>query len=158
MQVRCAQRDDIPSWLSLAAEVEPLFGPLIDNPDFRHALDKNIARGTAYCVREEDGLSGVPLMGGLVLSAHPPRYQIGWLAVARGQRRNGVGRLLLTYVCGLVSAPAELMVTTFGEDNVAGQAARLFYMRLGFLPMEFAPTGPEGGSRQVFRRLIPIPS
>jgi GNAT superfamily N-acetyltransferase len=154
MHVQSAQRGDIPSWLGLAGEVEPLFGPLINNPDFRHILDKNIARGSAYCVREEDGPAGVPLMGGLLWSAHPPSYTIAWLAVAFMRRRRGVGSELITYVHGLVSGPAELMVTTFGEDNAAGRPARLFYQRLGFQPMEPAANGPEGGSRQVFRRFI----
>jgi GNAT superfamily N-acetyltransferase len=149
-----AQPEDIPAWLVLAQEVEPLFGPLVDDPAFRSALHRNIARGTAFCVREGDGPCGVPLVGGLLLSPKPPLYTIGWLAVAGQHRRQGGGRRLVEHVVDLVEAPAELVVTTFGEDGPEGGPARRFYERLGFYPAEPAPDGPEGGSRQIFRRVM----
>src|SRR5438067_2684251 len=62
MYVRRAQRDDVPRWPALAAEVEVLFGALVDNPDFRRALHRNIERGTAFCVRENDGPPGAPVL------------------------------------------------------------------------------------------------
>ena len=155
MLVQRAGHADVPQWLVLAAEVEWLFGPMVDNPDFHRALRKNIDRGTAYCVREGDGPPGTPLLGGLLFSPHPPRYTIGWLVVAHLWRRHGTGRLLVEHVCALVQPPAEIVVTTFGADSAAGQPARRFYQRLGFQPAEQASPGPEGGSRQVFRRLFP---
>ena len=135
--------------------MEALFGALVDNPDFRRALHRNIERGTAFCVRENDGPPGAPLAGGLLFSPHPPLYTIGWLAVARRWRRQGLGRMLVGHARGLVQPPAELAVVTFGEDNVAGEPARQFYRELGFQPAEQAPAGPGGGSRQVFRLLLP---
>jgi broad specificity phosphatase PhoE len=54
----------------------------------------------------------------------------------------------------LVEPPAELAVTTFGAGKAGGEAARRFYMHLGFAPAETAPPGPEGGPRQVFRRVF----
>src|SRR5919199_1148979 len=95
MHVQRAHHDDVAPWLALAAEVEALFGAMADNPDLRRALDRNIERGTAFCVRENDGPPGAPLAGGLLFSPHPPRYTIGWLAVARRWRRQGVGRMLV---------------------------------------------------------------
>jgi ribosomal protein S18 acetylase RimI-like enzyme len=82
-------------------------------------------------------------------------YTIGWLAVAQQYRRQGLGQRLVEHALGLVSAPAEVVVTTFGEDNPEGQAARRFYERLGFQPAEAAAPGPEGGTRQIFRLLVP---
>ncbi|MDP9371643.1 MAG: GNAT family N-acetyltransferase [Chloroflexota bacterium] len=154
MRIRRAQLEDVPGWLALAAEVESLFGPLVEDAEFHRALRKNIARGTAYCVREGDGPPGTPLAGGLLFSPRPPAYRLGWLAVAGGWRRRGVGRALVEHALGLVRPPAEIVVVTFGEDNAAGQPARRFYERLGFQPAEPAPAGPEGGSRQVYRRVI----
>jgi hypothetical protein len=55
-QVVIAQLIDIPAWLNLAREVEPLFGPMCSDPAFHHALQKNINRGTALCVPEADGV------------------------------------------------------------------------------------------------------
>ena len=66
----------------------------------------------------------------------------------------GIGEALVACAIQLVQPPAELVVTTFGPDIVAGQAARRLYTRMGFDPAEQAPLGPEGGSRQVFRRMI----
>jgi GNAT superfamily N-acetyltransferase len=151
--VRTAQPEDIPAWLDLAAEVEPLFGPMVDDPAFHRALERNVARGTAFCVREADGPPGAPLLGGLLFSPKPPRYTIGWLAVTGSYRRRGIGRQLIAHVLCLVEAPAEVVVTTFGEGCPAGEPARRFYVRMGFHAAERAPDGPEGGSRQVFRQV-----
>ncbi len=154
MQIQHAHDDDIPQWLELAAEVEALFGPMVHDPAFHRALHNHIDRGMAFCIREEDGPPGAHLLGGLLFSAKPPRYTIGWLSIAEKARRRGAGRRLVEYAGSLVRPPAELVVTTFGPDNEAGQPARRFYERLGFRPAESAPPGPEGGSRQVFRRLF----
>jgi hypothetical protein len=48
--------------------------------------------------------------------------------------------------------PFTLSVVTFGEENLAGRPARHFYERMGFQAAEVALNGPEGGTRQVFRR------
>jgi GNAT superfamily N-acetyltransferase len=153
MRVVVAQRSDWEEWLHLAAEVEPLFGPMVHEPGFHRALRNNIARGTAYCVRRDDGPPGAPLAGGLLFSAHPPRYAIGWLAVTTPCRRQGVGRALVEHVVALVQPPAEMRVTTFGPDcDAEGKAARRFYARMGFEAAEMADPGPDGRSRQIFYR------
>ncbi len=154
MRTAMAEARDIPAWLALAAEVEPLFGPLVHNERFRRALERNVARGSAICMRAGDGLPGSLLMGGLLLSAHPPQYQIGWLAVARVWRRQGVGRLLVQHALSRVRPPAAVSVVTFGPGVPGGDAARAFYAQLGFAPCEPAEKGPNGQSRQVYRRTI----
>jgi GNAT superfamily N-acetyltransferase len=146
---------DVRGWLDLAEEVEDLFGGLLGGPGFYEALLRHIARGTAFCVREAAGPPGASLLGGLLFSpARPgrPEYRIGWLAVAARARRRGVGRALVEHVFGLVPPPAALTVVTFGPDVAPGRAARRFYEGLGFAPAEAAPPGPEGGTRQVYRR------
>jgi GNAT superfamily N-acetyltransferase len=153
-RVTVAQREDIPAWLILAQEVEPLFGPLVNNASFLSALHRNIKRGTAFCVHEENGPGGVPLLGGLLFSPKPPVYTIGWLAVTKQYRRQGIGQKLIEHIVGLVGSSGELVVTTFGKGHPAGEPARRFYKRLGFHAAESAPQGPEGHSRQVFRRTI----
>jgi hypothetical protein len=52
--------------------------------------------------------------------------------------------------------PAMLEVVTFGPDHpgAAASGARAFYERLGFTAAEAAAPGPEGGSRQVYRKAI----
>lgn len=151
MRVVVACEEDVAAWIDLAAEVEPLFGPMIDDPYFYQALYRNIGRGSAYCVREGDGLPGMPLLGGLLLSSHPPEYRIGWLAVRGDSRRRGVGRRLVEHALALVQPPAEVSVVTFVASAPPGAAARSFYTRLGFSPAELVSSGPDGQPRQVFR-------
>jgi GNAT superfamily N-acetyltransferase len=145
--------EDIPAWIKLAAEVEPLFGPMVNEPSFLSALQRNIARGTAFCVRDSEGNPGVPLIGGLIFSPKPPIYKIGWLVVTQQYRRQGIGKRLVEQSLEVIIPPAELVVTTFGEDNIAGKPARRFYEHMGLQAAESAPNGPEGGSRQIFRRI-----
>jgi GNAT superfamily N-acetyltransferase len=154
MIVVTAELSDVPGWLDLAAEVEGLFGPLVGELGFLRSLVKNIGRGSAFCIRESDRPAGAPLLGGIMLSDRAPLYTIRWLAVSERQRRRGVGRLLVQHVVNLASLPGEIVVVTFGGDVRDGLPARLFYERLGFTPAENAPDGPEGRSRQVFRRRI----
>jgi GNAT superfamily N-acetyltransferase len=149
-----AREEDIPAWLDLAREVEFLFGPMCDDPRFINSLQKNIDRGTAFCIREANGSAGAPLQGGMLFSPHPPVYTIGWLAVTQACRRQGIGRKLMEHIVGLVEPPAEMVVTTFGADNPDGEPARCFYEQSGFFAAEFAPNGPDGGIRQVFRRTV----
>ncbi|HYF62464.1 MAG TPA: GNAT family N-acetyltransferase [Herpetosiphonaceae bacterium] len=154
IQITIAQPEDCAAWLELAREVEPLFGPMVSDPGFHRALNNAIERGTAYCVRAENGEPGSPIIGGMLFSAKPPIYKIGWLAITSTQRGRGIGKALVAHAIRQVQPPAELRVTTFGPDITEGQAARSLYMRLGFTPAEQAPAGPEGGSRQVFRRIF----
>ncbi len=154
MRVEIAQMADFSSWLELAAEVEPLFGAMVNEPKFRNSLQSCIRRSAALCVREGDGPPGTPLLGGLLFSARPPQYRIGWLAVASRSRRRGVATALVRHAIGLVQPPGEVIVHTFREDNEEGKAARLFYERMGFHAAEMA-TGPNDIPVQVFRRVLP---
>ena len=152
MRVQVAQPEDVEPWLRLAAQVEHLFGPMVNEPGFQSALTRNVERGSAFCVRESDGPAGVALCAGVLFSARPPVYRIGWMAVSQACRRRGLGTALLTHVTNLVETPAEITVTTFGPDVAGGNAARAFYLAAGFAPAEMTDSGPEGGSRQVFRK------
>jgi GNAT superfamily N-acetyltransferase len=132
LHVALAQLTDIPAWLDLAAGVEFLFGSMAADPAFHAALERNMERQTAFCIREQDGAPGSPLRGGLLFSAaHAPHYNIGWLAVAKRWHRQGVAQALVEHCFYLIQPPAELSVITFGEDNVAGRPARRFYEHMG---------------------------
>jgi ribosomal protein S18 acetylase RimI-like enzyme len=144
MHLVLAQPADIPAWLDLAAEVETLFGPMVADPGFHAALERNIVRQTAFCIREHADVPGTPLRGGLLFSAtHAPHYTIGWLAVAQRWRRQGVAQALVEHCFRLIQLPADLSVVTFGADNVAGRPARDFYERMSFQVAEAAPNGPK---------------
>jgi len=157
MNVVNATKKDIQGWVELAAEVEYLFGAMLDNPSFIGALEKNINRGTAYCVRESNGSPGSNLLGGvLVSSSNVPNFKIGWLSVSSQSRGRGVATVLLNHVLSLVQPSSEVSVITFGDDIPDGKAARSLYKKFGFIPSnELIPNGPEGGSRQKFVLTIP---
>ncbi len=148
-----AERADFEPWLELAAELEPLFGPMARDPVFQRALLRNIARGTAFCIRERGAPPGARLLAGLLLSPRPPLYRVGWFAVTRSERRSGLGRALLERALAEIPLEAEVLVITFGPDVPGGESARAFYQKMGFAPAEMADPAPNGSPRQVFRRL-----
>lgn len=154
MDVQVAATVDRPGLLDLAAEAEPLFGPMLDDPAFHQAISRNLARRTAFCVREGDAGPGAPLLGAILYTPRPGGGEIGWLVVANRARRRGIGRELVEHVVGLVRRPGELTVMSFGSDTIAGQPARALFMHVGFQPAGRAPRGPEGGSRELFRLTI----
>jgi GNAT superfamily N-acetyltransferase len=156
MKVVRAMHEDIEQWLQLAAEVEYLFGPMVDDPCFVEAVEKSIEIGRAFCIRENDGGPGAPLLGGVLFSSsNAPIYKIHWLSVSSHARQQGVGSAILRHILSLVKPPAEVVVTTFGEDIPDGQPARRLYQKFGFVPQdEMVPNGPEGGSRQKFKLSI----
>jgi ribosomal protein S18 acetylase RimI-like enzyme len=141
--VAAAERNNVASWLEIVSEVEPLLGPM---PDFEATLTKNIARGTATCVRD----AGSEVLGGALLRA-PSNAQIAWLAVRSSGRRRGVGRALVADALLRYVLAVEVVVDTFGEDNIEGRPARRLYESFGFAAAEHLERGPEGGTRQRYR-------
>ncbi|GAA2224757.1 GNAT family N-acetyltransferase [Streptomyces nogalater] len=154
MIIETAREQDLAGFLGLAAQVEHWFGPMVADPGFTRAVRRSIGTGTALVATEE---SSAGLLGGLLFGAAPPVHHVHWLVVSDGARGRGVGSALLSDALRRwVRAPATVEVVTFGADHpgaVAG-GARVFYERLGFTPAEPAGPGPEGGSRQVYRRRI----
>ncbi len=134
---------DIDSWLEIAREVEPLFGPM---PKFDITLKNNIARGSALVIRGATG----DVLGGALVGGQSPDNWLRWLAVRASARGRGVGAALLTEILRRCLAPCTISLATFGPEIAAGQPARRLYERFGFRAGEMLPRGPEGGSRQLF--------
>ncbi|MDF4251907.1 GNAT family N-acetyltransferase [Streptomyces sp. WMMB303] len=153
MSVRPARKTDFPALLRLAAEVEHWFGPMVAEPGFHRALEEHIRRSTALVAVSAQA----DILGGLLFAPTHPNHHVDWLVVSEAARGTGVGRELMAEAeRRFVRGPGSIDVVTFGADHpgaVAG-GARVFYERLGFAPAEMAEPGPEGGSRQVFRRTV----
>ena len=152
MIVRPAADQDVPGFIALAGQVEHWFGPMVGEPGFHAVLEKHIRRATALVAAD-----GAGLLGGLLFSAHPPAYHVRWLVVSEHARGQGIGRALIAEAMRrFVTGPGIVDVVTFGADHPGASAsgARVFYERLGFTPGEPAPPGPEGGSRQVYRKTV----
>ncbi|WP_033951262.1 GNAT family N-acetyltransferase [Streptomyces sp. CNQ431] len=153
MIIRPARSSDVPGLLSLAAEVEHWFGPMVDEPGFHQALDDHVREERAL-VAVADGGS---LVAGLLFGSEPPVHHGHWVVVSERARGTGVGRALMAEaVQRYVQGPGTLEVVTFGADHPGAvtSGARAFYSSLGFAPAEQAPAGPEGGSRQVYRKVL----
>lgn len=155
MIVRLAREQDAPGFVELAAQVEHWFGPMVNDPGFHAAIDKHIRRATALVAVAS---TSTDLLGGLLMGAKHPIYHVHWLVVSEHARGQGVGRALMADALRrFVYSPATVEVVTFGADHPGAitSGSRAFYERLGFAPAEPADPGPEGGSRQVYRRTIP---
>ncbi|MER7985619.1 GNAT family N-acetyltransferase [Streptomyces noursei] len=154
MIVRRAREQDLPGLLGLAAEVEHWFGAMVEERGFHRAVHRHLRWATALVA--VDARSA--LVGGLLFDAEPPVHHVDWLVVAARARGTGVGRALMADALDrFVRGPGTLEVVTFGADHPGAVAsgARVFYERLGFAPAEPTAPGPEGGSRQVYRRPVP---
>ena len=154
MIVRLAREEDTPGFIELAAQVEHWFGPMADESGFRSVLARKIRQGTALAATSGDETG---LLGGLLFTARPPAYHVRWLVVSEQVRGKGTGRALVADAMRrFVTGPGTVDVVTFGADHPGATAsgARVFYERIGFVPAEAAAPGPEGGSRQVYRKTV----
>ncbi|MFE5604145.1 GNAT family N-acetyltransferase [Streptomyces coelicoflavus] len=165
MMVRLAEERDFPGFLGLAGQVEHWFGPMVEEAGFHDAVREHIRRGAALVAVAPDpdtgagpgAGAGAELLGGLLFGSEDPVHHIHWLVVSQQARTGGVGReLMRDAMRRWVRGPAEVEVVTFGADHPGASAsgARAFYERLGFTPAETVAPGPEGGSRQRFRRIV----
>ncbi|MEU4514719.1 GNAT family N-acetyltransferase [Nonomuraea wenchangensis] len=126
---------------------------MVEDLGFHDAVREHIRRSTALVASSSEP----HLLGGLLFGAKAPAYHVHWLVVSEQGRGKGVGRALMEDATRRwVRGPGTMEVVTFGADHPGAvvSGARAFYERLGFAPAEAADPGPEGGSRQVFRRLV----
>lgn len=122
-----AQASDIDAWLRLVLRTAENF-PGLDMSDYADILIKNIGRGTALCVRAQNGLAGVLLFS-------PARRSLSFLAVDPALRRHGVATALIRRMLALMPE-GNVEVVTFREGDEKGTAARALYRRFGFVPAE----------------------
>jgi GNAT superfamily N-acetyltransferase len=142
-----AAKSDIPSWLDIAQEVEPLFGPM---PDFGRVLARKIAEGTAICVHSDDADSRVG--GGILLGGASPIYWIRWLAVRGALRNRGIGRCLVDEALQRFRPPCQVRVDTFRAGFAPDDAARHLYQAAGFRPGELVEAFGQPRQRFVLVR------
>ncbi|MFC8869817.1 GNAT family N-acetyltransferase [Streptomyces sp. NPDC057148] len=153
MNVRLAEAQDVPGFLALAGQVEHWFGPMVGEAGFHAAVRDHIRRSEALVA----GPVGSPLLGAMLFGPTAPAHHVHWLVVSEHARGTGVGRALMDDAMRRwVRGPGTVEVVTFGSDHPGAHVsgARVFYERLGFVAAEAAGPGPEGGSRQVFRRTV----
>ncbi|MCE5336259.1 MAG: GNAT family N-acetyltransferase [Desulfobacteraceae bacterium] len=142
--VRLSTPDDYLDWLKLAKEVEPSFGPMVDDPIFCDGLRKAILEENAFCVTEgggEDQRSDL-FHGGIVISKEA--NEIVWFAVAQQSRGQGMGSALLSEAISRLDHTRPITVTTFDETVETGRPARGLYQSFGFHDAGAAGPNPAG--------------
>lgn len=139
---RISTLDDYRQWIQLAREVESLFGPMVEDPDFQGGLRQAILEGNAFCIGETDGGDEEPLPGGIVVSREA--NEILWFAVAENCRGQGIGKALLKEAIACLDHKREIAVTTFDNSVELGFAARRLYLTFGFEDSMRGAVNPAG--------------
>lgn len=136
--IRLVLDRDFDSWLELAKEVEPLFGEMADNEDFKNGIKNCIQSSSSFCaVDENNKIEGI-------IAFDKAENEISWLAVSKTSRSKGHGRRLLQTALDSLDREKPVFVQTFSPDVKEGEAARKLYMRFGFKDYKVGGKNPAG--------------
>lgn len=121
-EVLTACEGDLPEWMALAERVKDHF-PGFEAESYRETLVRNIARGSALCVKTDGRMAGI-----LLFSVRHGCFS--YMAVAPEYRRMGVGSALIEEM--LRRTEGDIWVDTFRAEDPMGEAPRALYRRFGF--------------------------
>ncbi|WP_022664268.1 GNAT family N-acetyltransferase [Desulfospira joergensenii] len=142
MDVYDSELTDWEAWLALAREVEPLFGPMADEPGFQKALHQAISENRAFCIGLDRDGNNQGVKGGIVISKES--NEIAWLAVSQAYRKMGFGRKLIEFALGRLDQKKSIFVQTFDKSVPQGNPARKLYMDFGFTDFKDGGFNPAG--------------
>ncbi|MGD9210180.1 MAG: GNAT family N-acetyltransferase [Desulfobacteraceae bacterium] len=142
MDVDYSKIKDFEAWMALAREVEPLFGPMVDDMDFQEGLRQAIFNDIAFCIRSTSNEKDKTLKGGIIISKDS--NEIVWFAVSGKYRRKGYGRQLLKFAINKLNLKKRIIVQTFDETVSQGKAARNLYIDFGFRDHKNGGLNPAG--------------
>lgn len=129
MEIRFAAAEDIGAWMALIERVREDF-PGLETPQalaqHRAAVLQFIEQSSAICAAESDRI-----VGALLFSAQ--RGEVSFLAVDPLFRRRQLARGMFSLMLPRMSAGRDITLVTYRAGDPAGQAARAFYRRMGFL-------------------------
>lgn len=136
--IRLVTDKQFSEWLDLAREVEPLFGEMVENEDFKRGIKDCISNASAFCaVNNNDGVEGI-------IAINKVCNEVSWLAVRERCRGKGYGNQLLEAAIGSLDNSKPIFVQTFSPGVEAGDAARKLYQRFGFKDMKDGGKNPAG--------------
>ena len=150
MKISHATASDFDAWISLAREVEHLFGPMADDISFQEALNQAISDGTAFCVRSEKNEHDRTLKGGIVISRES--NEIAWFMVSGTSRGKGYGKALLHFAINQLNTHDPILVQTFDGSVAEGVPARKLYGKFGFTDHEKGEMNPAGVPTIIMQR------
>ena len=149
MDVVCSKITDFDTWILLAREVEPLFGPMADESGFRESLRHAIFLNAAFCIHSESNGENRGIMGGVVISKES--NEIAWLAVSQPYRRKGYGRKLIEFAISKLNRRKDIFVQTFDKSAAEGEYARKLYLDFGFADIKDGGSNPAGVSTVIMQ-------
>ena len=136
--VRLVTLNDIPAWLELAKEVEPLFGEMVGNPDLEHGIRHAIFEKSVYGIENDHhSLEGI-------IALDRSENAIAWLAVSSKAQGKGIGSKLVEKALDELDRTQDITVQTFAESQEEGTPARKLYMKYGFQRVRPAEKNPAG--------------
>lgn len=136
--IRPLSQNDYDNWIELAAEVEPLFGPMTDLKEFRDGIRHCIENDNAFGIETGTGdLAGI-------IAIDRNQNEIVWLAVGKKYRGNKFGEKLVKKAIGELEDQGDIYVQTFSEKVKEGIGARKIYERHGFADLKDSGKNPAG--------------
>lgn len=136
--IRILEKKDMDVWLEIAAEVQSLFGPMIDNPEFHQAIEKCIDEKEVMGVCNESGnVEGI-------VAISKTENEIIWLAVRNRSRGRGYGEALIKKAIEMLDSNRPIFVQTFSKGHALGDISRRLYSKFGFIDEKKAGKNPAG--------------
>lgn len=136
--IRLVTDRDLNEWWEIAREVEPLFGDMVENEDFKTGIRYCILNDSAFCViNDTNDIEGI-------IAINKDSNEISWLAVRKRCRGKGHGYQLLKTAIDSLDDTKPIFVQTFSPTVKEGEAARRMYMRFGFKDFKDGGKNPAG--------------
>jgi ribosomal protein S18 acetylase RimI-like enzyme len=136
--IRILNIQDFETWINLAKEVEPLFGPMVDLKEFKDGIKESIKNNDSYGIENGNGeLAGI-------IALDQIKNEILWLAVSEKHRGNNYGNRLVKKAIEILENKGDIFVQTFAENIKEGNAARKIYENNGFTYLKNAGQNPAG--------------
>ena len=146
--IRRTHADDLPAWRQVARQVEPLFGPMADDPGFLQAIAACVDAGNAWTALDAQGR---PV--GFV-AVDPRANDITWLAVVSTHRGCGLGAELVRAALDALDGSRPVTVETFAPGVPHGAGARALYLGFGFTDTDAVSRNPAGIATVIMRRSV----
>lgn len=137
--IRLVAEQDIPQWIEIIREVEPLFGSMLDDPNFFPAINEAIKGEMAFC---DEDCSSKQINGVVIINRET--NSIEWLAVSSQAKKAGIGTKLVQKAIENLNSKNDIIVQTFSSDVKEGFPARKLYEKFGFIDYKNAGKNPAG--------------
>lgn len=134
--IRLLNLKDFDTWMELAKEIEPLFGPMTNSIAFQEGIKHCIQNNNAFGIENDKGV----LAG--IIALDKEKNEILWLAVGKKYRGNKYGDKLLKKAIEELESNGDIYVQTFSKKIDEGKNARIIYENNGFVDLKEAGKNP----------------